>query len=231
MPYRKMNKKMLRGIGESDGVIYQSQFCKKAHEKFLGVKKKNAVIFNGADPKEFSPRNPQNFFLAVAKWRPHKRLKNICDAFLHARNLGLDADLVIVGEHGKRIKEKHVNDLGELNNKQLQRYLSEAIAMIHISWLDWCANSQIESIVAHCPLVYSDSGGSAEVGKNCGIAIKDVQWDFKTPVRLYKPPELSLDDIAHAMITLKHSSYVTESKSFHVKSIARQYIDFFKSLG
>lgn len=229
-PFEKMNKKILKHINSSDGIIYQGQFCKEAFEKFLGIQKYSVIISNGADPDEFLPRNPQNFFLTHCNWRPHKRLKNICEGFFNAQEKGLDSRLFVAGEIEPPVKHKKIKYLGWVKQPQLKELLSQAIATIHLAWLDWCPNAMIESIIAGCPVIYSTSGGSSAVAFSSGIPIKDVDWDFK-PCRLYKPPKLDVDQIASAMISLKTNTFqMPKRDDLYIENVAQKYIKFFESL-
>ncbi len=228
--YRKKNSKILKYINKSDAVIYQSEFCKTSYELFLGVKKKNAVIFNGADPNEFFPRNKKNFFLANCRWRPHKRERQICESFIEASKRGLDSDLIITGNAEKLISHPRIKYLGWIPPKKLKKMLSRAISTIHISWLDWCPNSMVESIVAGCPVIYSDSGGSLEVGFSYGIGIDDENWDFRNPCYLYDPPRMNDDEIVEAMFNLKNNDIEIDGKEFYISNIADKYISFFREV-
>lgn len=228
--YKKKNDKILRYINKSDAIIYQSLFCERSYRKFLGVKKKNKIIFNGANPNEFLPRDKKNFFLANCRWRPHKREKQTCESFIAALERGLDSDLIVAGNADKTIEHPRIRYAGWIHPNTLRRMLSEAIATIHLSWLDWCPNSMVESIVAGCPIIYSDSGGSSEVGFGYGIGIDDDNWDFKNPCYLYNPPKMDENDIIAAMFDLKNSDIKINGKEFHVSNIADEYILFFREV-
>ena len=227
--YAKQNKKLKSAIKNSHGVIYQGEFCRDAYEKFLGINKTHACILNGADPADFKPRSPENFFLASCKWRPHKRLDAVYDGYLNALDKGVDADLVVVGEVKKVINHPRIRYLGWVGDHKLAALLSKAIATIHLSWLDWCPNAMVESAIAGCPIIYTNSGGSAEVGQNAGISISDVQWNFKI-VDLYDPPPLDINAIGDAMVTLKKFEYIVSKPELHIDFVADKYIAFFEKL-
>jgi len=229
--YEKKNRKIVKSINKSDGVIYQSIFCEKAYKNFLNINKKSAIIYNGASPSDFLPRNPKNYFLAFCRWRPHKRERQICESFVSAVNKGLDCDLIVAGEASKEIIHPRIKYIGWIDVLYLKTLLSGAIASIHLSWLDWCPNSMIESIVSGCPVIYSQSGGSGEVGRGSGVGIGDRQWDYKEAVSLYNPPPLNEEGIVSALFYLKHKkmeSIVREE--FHIDNVANQYLYFFETI-
>lgn len=230
-PYEKNNRKILKYINKSDAVIYQGDFCRDAYEKFLGVDKKSTCIHNGADPSEFLKRDVKNYYFSYCRWRPHKRHKNICEGFIRAIENGLDSVLYIGGEvaQKERIDHPKINYLGWMPPDEIKACLGHAIATIHLSWLDWCPNSMVESIMAGCPIIYSDSGGSPEIGKFGGVPIRDVQWDF-TPTFLYDPPQLNLGDISDALFYVRDHNIEVDRNQLDIKYIAEKYMDVFKEV-
>ncbi len=230
-PYEKNNRKILKYINKSDAVIYQGDFCKQAYEKFLGVNKKNICINNGADPSEFLKRDVKNYFFTYCRWRPHKRHRNICEGFAKSVERGLDSVLYIGGEvdQKERIDHPKINYLGWMPLDEIKACLGHAIATIHLSWLDWCPNSMVESITAGCPIIYSDSGGSKEIGKFGGISIRDTQWDF-TPTFLYDPPWINSNTIADALIKIKGKKINVNREALNIKKISEEYLNFFRKV-
>jgi len=228
MDYNKLNQKILKKIINSHGIIYQGPFCRAAFARYFDVSRRHACILNGADPREFPPRDPQNFFLATCNWRPHKRLRSICEGFALARDRGLDADLLIAGEPNETIRHPNIKYLGWVKPRKMRKLLSRAISTVHLAWIDWCPNAMVESIVAGCPVIYTDSGGSGDVGNGAGIAIADTQWDFR-PCYHYKPPDLSLGEIADAMLCLKATPRTVARADLHIQNVAKQYVEFFEA--
>jgi hypothetical protein len=229
--YKKRNKNIIKSIKESDALIYQSNFCYKAYHNFLGIDKKYSIIFNGADPNDFLSRQKENLFLANCKWRPHKRLNCIIDSFLLALDKGIDSDLIITGNIDKKINHPKIKYIGWQNSDNIKIFLSKAIASLHLTWLDWCPNAMIESIVSNCPVIYSASGGHIEIGSGCGISIKDTDWNFKV-CDLYNPPPINIEEVANAIIQMKDnlSNNTINNERFYISTIAKQYLFYFKKL-
>jgi glycosyltransferase involved in cell wall biosynthesis len=230
-PYEKNNNKILKYINMSDGLIYQGDFCKLAYEKFLKVNKKHACIHNGANPNEFLKRDVKNYYLTFCKWRPHKRLTNVCNGFIDACNKGLDSILYVGGnvEDKDKILHPQIKYIGWQSTEKMKEYLAGAIATIHLSWLDWCPNAMVESIMAGCPIIYSDSGGSSEIGKFGGVLIKDVQWNFK-PLELYDPPILSTNEISDALFYAKNNVIQVNRSHLDINHIGEKYVNFFEEV-
>jgi len=228
--YKQKNNLLVKSMKNADAIIYQTKFCYTAYKKFLRIKKEYAIIVNGADPNEFLQRNVKNFFLASCKWRPHKRLKEIVKCFLLSLDSGLDSYLIVTGKPDYIKKHPRIKYVGWQGINELKVYLSEAIASLHLTWLDWCPNSMVESIVAGCPVIYTDSGGHSEIGgDNTGVSIPDIQWDFK-PCKLYNPPSLNSDLVVEAMLRMKKEKIVILKPELYIENVAKKYIEYFNYL-
>ncbi len=230
--YKSKNKKILKAIKQSDGIIYQGKFCRDAYNKFLNIDKRPYdIIPNGASPNEFLKREPKDFFIANCKWRPHKRLKEIIKSYLLALDMGLKSDLIITGKPDYKKNHFNIKYLGWQKYKKLKELLSNAIASFHLTWLDWCPNSMIESIISGCPIIYTKYGGQIELGEVSGIGIKDTQQKFNL-IDLYSPPKIDRKKVAEAMLFLeenKNKKYYVR-KDLDIKIICKKYIKFFKNI-
>jgi len=231
--YKVKNRKISQSIDASDAIVYQSLFCEEAYRRFLNIKDVPfAIIFNGADSHEFRDRDPKNFFLANSKWRPHRRLEETTKCFFQALKMGLDADLIVTGKPEKKYKHPKIKYVGWQSRKQLKKLLSQAIASLHLTWLDWCPNSMVEAIVARCPVIYTKCGGHTQIGDNSGIGVKDKQWKFDL-IDLYDPPKLDKEEVANAMIYLKNNKdkqLYEKRDDLDIKTVTVQYIKFFEKL-
>ncbi len=227
--YKTKNKKILKSINKCDALIYQGKFCKDAYTKFLKVRKSPyKIISNGACPTEFLSRKSGNYFIANCKWRPHKRLKDIIKCYLRSLDMGIDANLMITGEPDYKYKHPRIKYLKWQNRKQIKKLLSEAIASLHLTWIDWCPNSMVEAIVARCPIIYTKSGGHTELGEGSGIGIKDTPWKFNL-IDLYDPPKININEVAKAMIDIKDKKFVARN-DLDIKIVCDRYIEFFEEL-
>ena len=226
----KKNDALLKQAKKCDAVIYQNAFCKTAYENFLGLHHKlSTCIINGASTDEFLPRFTKKIFLACCRWRPHKRLSNIISGYLLAREKGLKSDLIVAGEVDIKVKNKHIKYVGWQNSDQLKQLLSSALATIHLTWIDWCPNSMVESIVAGCPVIYSNSGGHPLIANGCGIPISDIQWNFNV-CDYYNPPKLSDEEISDAMLSLENNPIDVSNPTLSIENVAKEYISFFKKV-
>ena len=234
--YTTMNYNIIKNMNLSDGIIYQNEFCKRAVNKVLRIDpKRHACILNGAEPEEFRNSTFQNenkYFLAMCKWRPHKRLQSAIEGFLAANFKNID--LIVLGNSDFHIEHKNIKYLGWQNKESTNSILcnEKCIATVHLAWLDWCPNSAVESLVAGKQVLHANGGGTPYVVKGRGYAVKDKIWEWDIH-NVYDPPKLDIDELAHLYI----KSYLTPIIDFDISdllisNIAKLYSEFFvKILG
>lgn len=230
--YDKKNKGILKNVNDSDGIIYQSVFCKEAYEKFLNLDKNkpNTIIFNGAVLETHKRQEkPDNFFIANCKWRPHKRLSQICESFKFAVANGLDSKLIVTGSPDYKISHPNIEYVGWKDTNWIKDHYTRAIASIHLAWLDWCPNSVVEALCLGCPVIYADSGGTPEIVGENGIKIEDDDWKYEA-IDLYSPPMLSYGALSQAYKKLKEEPKSIVDPKVNIDLVSDSYIEFFKDL-
>jgi glycosyltransferase involved in cell wall biosynthesis len=229
--YMSMNKKIIDKIKKSDGVVYQNMFCKNAVNKILNINHKNyACILNGVSKEEFKKSDfkyEKKYFLAMCKWRPHKRLNDIINGFLESKLNNVD--LLIMGDCEKEYNHNNIKYLGWMNKDMVNSILcnDNCISTVHLAWLDWCPNSVVESLVAGKQVIHTDSGGTPLVVKDRGYIIKDSIWDFKVH-DLYNPPKLNVSDLSNLYIKSYNNPIINfDISDLMIENIAKRYSDFF----
>lgn len=240
--YISMNQAMAKHMRYADGVIYQSEFSKAMCDCYLGkFNGKSKIIFNGADIDHYKKVKPiasdKDIFLAVSRWRPHKRLKDIIECFLMADIK--DSILYVAGPLEKsglvpndirRYRSSNIKFMGSIDQNILDRYYVSCRASLHLCWFDSCPNSVVEAIAAGHIVISNNVGGTPElVSRSNGFVCQiDPSYDYK-PVRLYKPPRFNRDIVANAVRNSINS--ITISNDFiNIKIIANQYLKFFKEI-
>lgn len=227
------NKGILHSMHVADGIIYQSLYCKQYACKILNFRqnKPSEIIYNGCDPSEFAVQPvlmDKPYFLALCKWRRHKRLKESIDGFIHS---GIqDHYLVVSGPPDYHIDHPLVKYVGDLNRKELARYIAGCIGTVHLAWIDWCPNSVVESIMAGKQVIHTNSGGTGEIVKGRGYQISDTIW-MGEEANPKNPPELDIVEVAEAYrksILNPISNFHTDD--LHIKLSAEKYIEFGKKL-
>jgi len=246
-PWKARNAAISKSLHESDGVVYQSEFSAKMGDVFLGkYKGPRAVIHNGMDSREFASVKPDKSiltgrfnFLAVSKWRPHKRLHEIVDSFLLA---GIkDSLLVIAGDLSRAglrpqamqniRSHPRIKYVGVLPQARLASLWKGATASIHLCWSDSCPNSVVEAIVHGVPVICTNTGGTPELVRPSGGKIVYLDHDYPmVACDLYHPPPINKRALATAMQEVTKVSRIISCDHVHIKNIAKQYISFLEEV-
>jgi len=126
-------------------------------------------------------------------------------------------------------KLSNVRLLGLTGSRDLASLYRLCDAMIHITYLDACPNSVVESIVAGCPVICTSEGGTSELvreGVN-GLVIPDKPYKFK-PINLSKPPHVDTKRLAEAIGSIV--GHKLQCVGNHIEHCAEQYKKFFQEL-
>ncbi|MCP3681770.1 MAG: glycosyltransferase [bacterium] len=230
--YKKINKEKWKSIKKADAIIYQSKYSKKVYRTFVGREKcPSTVIFNGADPAYYENIPPQqspfkyNFLTSTRKWLPQKRLKQTIKAFKEANvpdSCLWIAGKVLGGE--KKYKCDNIRFVGLLTDDVLGSYYKLCDAMIHMVYLDASPNSVVEAMVAGCPVICTDQGGTIEL---TGWGIKDKKFKFK-PINLNKPPDFNRGALSNLLLLTGQKEPVENAEKLYISNITREYINFFE---
>jgi glycosyltransferase involved in cell wall biosynthesis len=230
---RSRNRGILNSMSAADGIIYQSQYCKDLGCKILNFKRShpNAIIYNGCDPSEFnvSPVSlDKPYFLALCKWRRHKRLKEAVEGFLES---GIsDHYLVISGSPDYHVSHPLIKYVGDLNRRDLAGYIAGCVGTVHLAWIDWCPNSVVESIMAGKQVIHTNSGGTQEIVRGRGYQVGDIVWRGEQ-ANPKDPPGISLPEIAKAYVnSIKKPIINFDNSDLHIKLSVKKYMDFGMSL-
>ncbi len=190
------NARMARVHAAADHVFYQSEFCRRCAEKFLGPRTgQSEILYNAVDTQHFSPppdsappydTNAPFTFLATGKFdlAIGYRLMSSIEGISAARRGGLDVRLKVAGgvdptvraQAQRRIDEaglaEVVEFLGAYNSKQAPAIYRSAGAYLMTKNNDPCPNSVLEAMASGLPVLYSASGGVPElVGAEAGIGL------------------------------------------------------------
>jgi glycosyltransferase involved in cell wall biosynthesis len=184
----------------ADYVIYQSRFCQKAAEKYLGERIGDSeILYNAVDTNYFKPyekkslNNSEFTFLLSGRIGSHLsyRVESVLKGFAEVISEGLNAKLIISGKLDKEVRvvsEKLINKLhlnsaikftGSYTQEEAPFIYNNADAYIMTKHNDPCPNTVIEALSCGLPILYSNTGGIPElVGNNAGIALKcEDDWD------------------------------------------------------
>jgi glycosyltransferase involved in cell wall biosynthesis len=203
--WQRENARMAAAHRHADHVIYQSEFCRRAALRFLGVEPRAwQVLPNAVDVERFAPRpagtgpcGGQFRFLVTGKIGPSTayRLWSTLDGLAVARRGGLDVALTVAGhlddavaaEAARRVAAAGLGDAvalaGPFSRAEAPELYRAADAYIITKHNDPCPNVVLEALASGLPVLYSASGGVPElVGDAAGVGLMVPDTFEDTPV-------------------------------------------------
>lgn len=193
------NARMARTYHRADYVFYQSAFCRKSADRFLGERSgPGEILYNAVDTHAFSPQadlseRPQRFrFLITGKINDHLfyRLESTVQGIAAARRQGLDCCLEIAGwvapsplaRARALVVQLGLSDMvvfsGPYTQESAPAIYRRADAYVMTKHNDPCPNTVLEALACGLPVLYSDSGGVGELVGPCGVALPcEESWD------------------------------------------------------
>lgn len=210
------NRRMAIAYHRADHVFWQSEFCLRCADLFLGKRSgPGDVLFNASNVDHYRPRAQplprEPFrFLTTGKFTEHLayRMVSSIRALAHCVRQGHDFELQIAGwadqnaleEAREAACETGVADRvvfsGTYSQQNAPEIYQSAHAFLMTKYMDPCPNSVIEAMACGLPVAYSRSGGVPElVGTEAGVGV-DVPEDFDA---IHQPEP---DRFAQAMISV-----------------------------
>ena len=196
----ELNRPYRRALQAAEHVLYQSAFCKRASDEFLGEPRGGwEVLYNAVDVDHFTPASQPpgdgpvillggdqtqayrlelalRTFALLLRSEPNARL-------LVTGRLVLDADPLIreLGLEGK------VELLGRYTQSEAPAVIRRAHVLLHTKVNDPCPSAVIEAMACGLPVAYPASGGTVElVGDEAGVGVPHPDgWERDEP----PPPE------------------------------------------
>jgi glycosyltransferase involved in cell wall biosynthesis len=192
----EVNRPLRRALLTADHVLYQSEFCKRAADEFLGEPRSGwEILPNAVDVDLFTPaaRQPpggpvillggdqtQAYRLELALETLAALLPSLPDArLLVAGRLVVPAEPAIA-RHGLRGR---VELLGRYAQRDAPELMRHAHVLLHTKVQDPCPSTVIEAMACGLPVVHPASGGTVElVGADAGIGVPHpVSWARDEP--------------------------------------------------
>ncbi len=201
------NEKMAEAMRRSDFVFYQSEFCRKCADLYLGVQPKQyRILYNAVDTDRFTPRstgrrsqNESGAFKFLVSGNISSstfyRLINAVEGLAEARRHSVNAELVIAGYIPDHLAENlykiinqsgllsHVKVLGPYSRYQAPEIYRSVDGYLITKHNDPCPNVVLEAMASGLPVLYSASGGVPElVGPGAGIGLQVPETFDEQPV-------------------------------------------------
>ena len=227
-----LNKPIFDCYQSFDHVVFQSEYAKNVYEAFTGAKRPHSIIYNGVEDSFFKDCDPidkpygfDKVLIASSKWRRHKRIEEVIEAFKDKRLKNIA--LVILGGY-KTIDMPNVFSLPMIPSYELPNYYKMADAMIHLCWLDCCPNSVVEALASGLPVICSHNGGTHELVKGDGLVLQlEDDYNYGDMVDLYNPPKVDVDNITNAILKILDFGRIEPRDDLKITNTALSYSKLF----
>jgi len=187
----ELNDRLRTVLRRADHVVYQSEFCKAAADRFLGAAQGGwEVLHNAVDTSVFTPApappaGGHVLLLAGDQTQPYR----LGTAF---RTLALlpELRLLVTGaliEDGRALAEElgvadRVLFTGRYAQRDAPSVYRRAHVLLHPKVNDPCPNVVLEALACGLPVVHSASGGTPELVGDAGLGVgSDTTWEKDVP--------------------------------------------------
>jgi glycosyltransferase involved in cell wall biosynthesis len=189
----RINRAFRRALLAADHVLYQSEFCKRSADHFLGEPPGTwEVLYNAVDVGHFAPDgkrfDAENPVLLLAGDQTQAyRLEVAVGTLAHLSEARLIVTGRLVSDAQSLAHELGVADRVEITGRYAQRdapaLYQRADVLLHTKVQDPCPTAVIEAMACGLPVVYAASGGTIElVGDEAGIGVPHpVGWERDEP--------------------------------------------------
>jgi glycosyltransferase involved in cell wall biosynthesis len=191
-----INRQFGRALVAADHVLYQSEFCKRCADEFLGEPRGSwEVLYNAVDVDHFTPRAEPPaegpMLLLGGDQTQAYRLELALETLARVRASRPDARLLVTGRLVSS-PEQRIDRLGlagavDLTGRYTQReapnLFGRAHLLLHTKVKDPCPSAVIEAMACGLPVVYAASGGTVElVGEDAGVGVPHPDgWERDQP--------------------------------------------------
>ena len=250
--WQAQNRRMARTFHKADYVFFQSEFCQRAAEEYLGHRDgAGEVLYNAVDtnfyrpPEMVLPLDGRAFrFLLTGKIDEHLfyRIESSLRGLALAVGLGMDVRLDISGWVAPSAQalatalaaELKIADRvrlsGPYTQEQAPVIYQGADAYIMTKHNDPCPNTVLEALASGLPVLYSNTGGVGELVGDAGIGLDCVQsWD--------EPHAPAAQAIAKGMIDIaaKHDDFsriarIRAVERFDIRAWEQRHTEVFSRL-
>jgi len=235
--YLEKNKFMAYGYHLADYVFWQSEFCRRTSDKFLGKRKGDGeILYNCVDTNLFIPkfRNKKLFtFLITGNINKENnyRIISVLNAFKKLRN-NQNIRLLIAGKIQDKTYlelkssemqiDNKVKFIGKYNQLEAPKIYQLADAYITMTYKDNCPTAVLEAMSCGLPILYSSSGGIPElvdINSGVGLEVKSSWKEIKIP---------KVSEIADGMIQIMNNKKSMSESSRNRASEKFNLIDWKK---
>jgi glycosyltransferase involved in cell wall biosynthesis len=203
----EVNAPLRRALEGATHVLYQSAFCKRSADRFLGRARGGwEVLPNGVDVERFTPGEPPEggpvLLLAGDQTQAH-RIELALRTLAKVATAYPGVELVVTGRSVTPIEPlaaelgvaSRVRITGRYAQRDAPAIYRAAHLLLHTQVNDACPNVVLEALASGLPVVYPASGGTVElVGDEAGIGVPHPDGFERT--ELPSPVELAAAVVA-----------------------------------
>jgi glycosyltransferase involved in cell wall biosynthesis len=190
------NRPLRRALAAADHVLYQSEFCKRSADEFLGEPGGAwEVLYNAVDVGHFvppaSPVAGGPVLLLGGDQYQEYRLELALQTLAALVSDHPDCHLLVTGELAVPIEplvehlglRGRVTAVGRYTQREAPEIFRRAHVLLHTKVNDPCPSLVIEAMASGLPVVYAKSGGVPElVGDDAGIGVEHPDsWERDEP--------------------------------------------------
>jgi len=174
----ELNEPLRRALRAAEHVLYQSEFCKRSADEFVGEPAGTwEVLPNAVDVERFTPAAAPlgggPVLLLAGDQTQGYRLELAVETLRTLRSELPDARLLVTGRLVvEAAREDGVEFLGRYSQREAPSVFRRAHLLLHTKVNDPCPTAVIEAMACGLPVVYAASGGTVElVGDEAGVGV------------------------------------------------------------
>jgi glycosyltransferase involved in cell wall biosynthesis len=186
----RINEPFRRALLAAEHVLYQSEFCKRSADEFLGEPHGTwEVLYNVADVEHFTPGTPPDgqVLLLGGDQTQAYRLEVALRTLSHLSGARLIVTGRLVSDPQPLLRELGIGDrvefAGRYQQSEAPALFRRAHLLLHTKVKDPCPTAVIEAMACGLPVVYAASGGTVElVGDEAGVGVPHPEsWERDRP--------------------------------------------------
>jgi glycosyltransferase involved in cell wall biosynthesis len=174
------DRRQARANAMADATVFQSRYSRHAtRRKFRVIGSRGVVIPNPVDTTRFTPEGERESLpgkCRVAHVAFSTNLRKGAAAVLEAAYSNPDIQFILIGRYAAGAMPSNVKLTGQVDHASLSRLLRSCHALAFFSENESCPNVVLEALASGLPVLYRDSGATAELVGDAGIATSPSQF-------------------------------------------------------